>query len=508
MKNRIFSLATVLTAALTFPAHSSEVILRVQQAGVPEWTFPIAISADGNRILFTSDDAALTPGGIRHLYVHDRNEGTNTLIDVDHNGVPRSMFNPERAKMSDNGEFVVFVSYDALVSDDENNDYDLFLRDLEAKTTTRVSLDAVGDEVFPNPLNATPDPISYIGADVSDDGKRIVFAATADQFFPTGENNFSGIFLRDLDADTLTLISVGADPSQEPGGRCEDPVISADGKMIAFTSWASNLITGDNNAVADIFLKDLEADTLSLISQSATGVSSNSNSTTPSITADGTKIAFLSGSTNLIDGETISELGLYVYDTETSGISLGSRQVSGDPVEGFTNGSISSNGQYLTILSTAANVIPGDLRDRFSPADPSADFSPFVYLLDRETGQIGRSQRTESGDEPEVGIWEKAYAADNGDVVYATTSAEIVTPDSLGTLDIFVTPASERVFVNTAGVARRVAAAVKAALAAKYEAQAQKLKKQIKAAKKKKSKTKAKKLLKQLKALNAKISAL
>jgi hypothetical protein len=65
--------------------------------------------------------------------------------------------------------------------------------------------------------------ISYIGADVSDNGRRIVFSATADQLFPSGENNYSGIFLRDLDAGTLTLISVGATPEQEPNESCENP---------------------------------------------------------------------------------------------------------------------------------------------------------------------------------------------------------------------------------------------------------------------------------------------
>lgn len=502
MNFRILPLAVVLSTAFALPAVSSEVILRTQQAGEGR-TYPIRISADGQKILFTSDDAALSnDGNTPHLYVHDRSTGINTLVDVDSSDNPASIHDPSRAGMSDNGRFVVFTSDDPdLVTGDTNNVLDLFLRDLELGTTTRISLDASGDEVFPADVN---DLILFYGADVSDDGKKVVFGASADQLFPTGENNYSGIFLRDLDLNTLTLISVGEVPTEEPNKECDFPVISVDGTKIAFLSQASNLVANDLNGVADIFFKDLAMGPLRIISKSDAGVPGNDASGVPGISADGSKIGFLSVASNLIDEETIPEVGLYIYDT-TDGISLASRNESGVPVAGVQNGSFSSNGRYLTVLSNAAGVIPGDLRDRIAPAD---SFAPFVYLIDLDTGVLGRSYRTESGDEPAVGIFDRALSSDDGSVVYSSISPEIVTPDGNGALDIFLTPLDELVLENTAGAARRAAAVVKAELTAKYTAEAAKLKKKIKAAKKKGAKTKAKKLLKKLKALNAKIGAL
>jgi Tol biopolymer transport system component len=200
----------------------------------------------------------------------------------------------KQPSISANGRYVAFAS-DAsnLVDGDYNGVTDIFVRDLVKKTTTRVSVSSAGIE---------GDKASYWPF-ISSDGRYVTFTSEADNLVDSDTNGAGDVFVHDKQTGETQLISRAAD------GTIGNDLsfwssISSDGIYVTFMSSATNLVQSDSNDTWDIFIHDRTTDQTSLVSLGYDGTPANSQSEYPVISADGRYVAFASDATNIVEGDT------------------------------------------------------------------------------------------------------------------------------------------------------------------------------------------------------------
>src|SRR6476469_4969392 len=316
-----------------------------------------SISANGRFVAFQSQASNLVPGDTNNkndIFVRDLSTNTTTRVSVDSAGIPgnNDSFNPS---ISADGRFVAFASFSNLVPEDTNNQSDIFVRDLLTNTTTRVSVDSAG-----NPGNS---PSNYSA--ISADGRFVAFQSYASNLVPGDTNNKNDIFVRDLSTNTTTRASV--DSAGFPGNSDSfSSAISADGRFVAFQSQASNLVPGDTNNFfnqAKIFVRDLSTNTTTRVSVNSAGIQGDENSFNPSISADGRFVAFTSAASNLVPGDTNNKQDIFVRDLSTNTITRVSVDSAGDRGQyddALFGPLISADGRFVAFSSGASNLVPGD----------------------------------------------------------------------------------------------------------------------------------------------------
>ena len=201
---------------------------------------------------------------------------------------------------------------------------------------------------------------------ISADGRFVAFRSEATNLVAGDTNGFADVFIFDRSTATIERLNANAN------GLSEDPQISADGRFVAFVSFASNLVPADSNgATADIFVYDRISATTELLTPGGNG-----RSVSPSISADGRYVAFQSSASNLVVGDSNERTDIFVYDRETNTterLTPGANEFSQDP-------SISADGRFVAFDSPADNLVAGTSRS-FIDGDDSR-----VYVFDRATG--------------------------------------------------------------------------------------------------------------------------
>ena len=185
---------------------------------------------------------------------------------------------------------------------------------------------------------------------MSTDGRYVAYEA-----FAPGQGNPQGIFVHDTATGTTTQVTSEA----TSGG----PSISADGRFVAFSSHASNLVPGDTNGWEDVFVHDTTTGTTTLVSVGNNGQQGNFNSDLPSISADGTRVAFRSGANNwVLSGLPWLSQRIWVRDIAAGTTVLISADSVGNPGNGNNNDepSISADGRYVAFSTDATNLVSGD----------------------------------------------------------------------------------------------------------------------------------------------------
>lgn len=209
-----------------------------------------AISNDGRYVVYESDASNLTPGdsGIyRDIFLFDRSTGFTERVSVsdDEREAQGDSF---AAAVSGNGRYVAFVSYAANLVDDDGNSYpDVFVRDRADGRTIRVNVSNSGEEA--NVFETDQEPA------ISTDGRYVAFKSRADNLVPDDTNEVGDVFLYDLQERSIRLASVNGEGIQG-NDASQSPSLSDDGRYLAFSSRASNLVPGDNNGQRDIFVYD------------------------------------------------------------------------------------------------------------------------------------------------------------------------------------------------------------------------------------------------------------
>ena len=250
------------------------------------------ISGDGRYLAFKSFASNLVDESFiagSNIYVRDRKTGTTKLASLNSQGQPANS-GSQNPGISANGRYVVFES-DAsnLVANDTNNASDIFVRDLHLGTTRRVSVDNKGNEIKRR----------HVKPSISANGRFVSYAS-----FPFNSViQKQDIFIHDLQTGLTKLVSVNND-HKKGNDSSYDPTISGNGRYVSFASNASDLISGDFNEASDIFVRDLQAKVTDRVSVKSDGEEGDQASFGPSgISANGRVIAFSSFADNLVEGD-------------------------------------------------------------------------------------------------------------------------------------------------------------------------------------------------------------
>ena len=277
-----------------------------------------SISADGRYVAFDSYASNLVGGDTNwtwDVFVHDRQTGQTMRVSVASDGTGGGARSLDPAISAD-GRYVVFASYASnLVSGDTNGNPDSFVHDRQTGETRRVSVASDGTEGNGDSF----DPA------ISADGRYVVFASYASNLVSGDTNGYGDVFVHDQQTGETRRVAVASDGTEGNGGSSYSS-ISADGRYVAFHSLASNLVSGDTNGYGDVFVHDRQTGQTMRVSVASDGTEGSYDSGTPSISADGRYVAFSSAASNIVSGDTNGAYDAFVHDQQ--GDSLGCSQAS------------------------------------------------------------------------------------------------------------------------------------------------------------------------------------
>jgi Ca2+-binding RTX toxin-like protein len=323
-------------------------------------------SADGHSVLFVSLASNLVAGdsnGAEDLFIKNLQSGAIQRVSTDAAGVQGNS-SSLNAQFSAEGRTVVFQSYASnLVAGDSNNDWDIFVKDLQSGAIQRVSTDAAGAE-----SNGYSDQPRF-----SADGRHVVFQSYASNLVAGDSNGTGDIFVKNLQSGAIQRVSADAAGVQgnSDSGYAQ---FSADGRTVLFQSLASNLVAGDSNGASDIFVKDLQSGAIQRVSTDAAGVQGNGFSYNARFSADGRTVVFTSEASNLVAGDSNISHDVFVKDLQSGAIQRVSAEAAGAQGNaGSYNPQFSADGRYLVFTSDASNLVAGDSNgagDIFRVANP------------------------------------------------------------------------------------------------------------------------------------------
>lgn len=270
------------------------------------------------------------------------------------------------AILSPDGRYVLFASAAAnLVSLETNSPLpvlfpaplNVFLRDRSNATTTLVSVN-----MFANGGgNADSLPV-----DVSTNGRFVLFESSASNLVANDTNGVPDVFVRDLLLARTLLVSVSTGGGVA-NGACRGSAMTPDGRYVAFISGANNLVAGDTNGIADVFVRDLQAGTTVLASAGAQGGQQLSipNESAPELSADGRYVLFHSTASNLLQNVTTTN-DLYVRDLAngltfqaSAGALPAIESVTGTNIALTFNYAFSADGQYVAYEASPPGSFAG-----------------------------------------------------------------------------------------------------------------------------------------------------
>ena len=382
-----------------------------------------SISSDGFMVAFISEATNLVPGDTndaQDVFVHDLATGITERVSVASAGT-QGDDDAFSLSLSSNGSFVAFGSYAAnLVAGDTNDVIDVFVHDRDTGTTTRVSVATDGTQA--NDESFSPA--------ISSSGRFVAFRSDATNLVANDTNNNSDIFVRDRNLGTTRRVSVDSDGDQANGDSIL-PAISADGRFVAFSSEASNLVGGDTNNLSDIFVHDRQNDkTVLIVGPSEFNTGSGIIIVAPSISPDGGFVGLRSNADDLVPGDTNNSFDTFLIARDT--LIAERTSVSSSEVEGNSDSSrpsISTNNRYVVFSSNATNLVSNDING----------FED-VFVRDRDQGRTRRVSLTFDGLEGDNRSFSAVISADGQWVAFTSAAENLVANDTNGFLDIFVIP--------------------------------------------------------------------
>ncbi len=361
--------------------------------------------------------------------------GLTTLVTMSTAGVPGDGTSGA-GNMTADGRYVVFFSISTtLAPEDTDRFFDVFVRDLQLGTTTVESVSSDGTKGF----GSSTWPF------ITDNGRYITFQSDAQNLVAGGTNGRQHIYVRDREAGSTELVSmstagVQADNLNDVGN------ISADGRFVAFISYASNLVAGDSNGSPDVFVRDRQSGTTTRVSVSSSGGQANGSNFWPRISADGRFVAFASAATNLAGSDANGTVeDIYVHDMQartTRRVSLSSAGVQANSVS--TIPALSSDGQTLAFISFASNLVSGDTNGEWD-----------VFVRDLQTGITERVSVSSSGGQGNDESGAPDMSPDGRFISFHSVASNLVAGDTNGFLDAFrhdrLTGTTDLVSVSSTG---------------------------------------------------------
>lgn len=399
-----------------------------------------AVSADGRFVVFLSEASNLVAdddNGLLDVFVHDIWTHTTTLVSHNFDDGPTNG-EPSRPSISADGRYIVYSS-DAsnIVPDDDNEASDVFLYNRLTDETELISVNS--DEQIGNKNSFTRRP------SVTNDGLFVVFFSNSTNLAPEynieDDPETNHIYLRDRLLGETYLISKNAD-DEIGNDNSEYPTISADGSAIAFHSFAANLVDEkDINETLDVFLYELASKTITRISNTSDGWAGNDASDLAAISADGGKIAFVSFASDLLppgaDNNYTSDIFIYtVADQTIQRVSINSLGEEGNAISDVP--SLSESGRYVAFYSFADNLVPDDENECIEDGTNKKRSCTDVFRHDTETDETIRVSVSAVGVEGNDDSSCSGITADGQAVVFYSDANNLVDDDANNFPDIFI----------------------------------------------------------------------
>jgi Tol biopolymer transport system component len=310
------------------------------------------------------------------------------------------------------------------VPGDTNGTSDVFVRDRGAGTIERVSVDSRERQAAGGDQGGVLDT-NFGRPVITPDGRFVAFASSATNLVKGDRNNTVDIFLRDRVAGTTERVTM-AGRKTEANSESSVPAISPDARFIAFRSFADNLVPGDTNFTADVFLLDRQARTIVRVSVTSAGQQADNASGSPAITPDGRFVAFES-SALLLPGETED----FASDVYLRDLQAGTTEGISTATTGFVRHSvaptISADGRFVAFQSWDGGLVPGDTNDRYD-----------IFVFDRTTGSYERVSVDSAGGQADDDSLGPAMTPDGRFVAFTSLAENLVPGDGNFDADVFV----------------------------------------------------------------------
>jgi len=327
------------------------------------------LSGNGRYAAFTtSQDLSGSDGNLAtDVYVRDLQSGTISLASAATGGTAPLAGASSGASISADGQTIAFqyAQANALV--------DVMVKNLATGALTNAATNSDGADANGHSYNAA----------VSGNGRYVAYLSKATNLVASDTNSHDDVFVKDLQTGAVRNISTTSDGVQADADS-KEIAISADGRLVAFTSYAGNLVANDNSN-ADIFVKDTITGSLQRVSTDSAGNAANGTSDHALFSSNGRYVVFASQGSNLVHGDTNGMRDVFRKDLQTGetvrvSVTADGTQVTGDS----SDASISADGRYVVFSSTA----------RFTAGD--ADGKTDIFIKDMQTGAVSRLSQSGS----------------------------------------------------------------------------------------------------------------
>lgn len=250
---------------------------------------------------------------------------------------------------------------------------------------------------------------------VSADGRWVAFSSDASNLVPGDYNHTRDIFLRDTKTDSTRRISV-SDTGQQGNAASYNPTISGDGRYVVYDSYATNLVPGDTNRQGDVFLYDRNARTTTRISMGYDGSQTDAESGFGVISEDGNVIGFESRATNIMKGVKSAATQLYAYDRAKKTTDLVTTAFLGGPASSGSGAlSLSNDGRYVAFSSSSTDLVPYDVNQHDD-----------IFVRDRQTKTTRRVSVNSVGGESNGTSAEPAISGDGRYVAFESEATNLL----------------------------------------------------------------------------------
>jgi Tol biopolymer transport system component len=325
----------------------------------------LSVTSDGRYVAFVSQASDLTPNDTNNaadVFVRDRQTGRTILVDVNAAGTGPADGGAGSPTITPDGRYVAFVSSSSNLVTDAGTlgGENVYVRDLQSGVTTLVSRNLAGTGGG-NGASGLFDPLG-----VSADGRYVVFTSLATNLVAAvDDNNQTDVFVRDLPNNTTTLVSVNrAGGTSLGGGESDGAVMTPDGRFVAFTSEARDLLPFDTGPRRQVFIRDLQTGVTSLVTPNQQGVGGNGDTDSfrerdMAVSSDGRYVAFVSDASDLVNNDTNFAQDVYVRDTKLGITSLVSVRADGGASGNASSGQIAMtpDGRFIAFVSGADNLV-------------------------------------------------------------------------------------------------------------------------------------------------------
>lgn len=391
------------------------------------------ISADGRYIAFNSSASNIVPNALGGgVFVRDMQLGVTSSVSIRPGGETAM---GRLAAMTPDGRYVAFLSGEPdltpIPQPSNFNGLDLYLRDMSLGVTSMVSVNRLGTAAGDGQSGLYHNAVTAVV--VSPDGRFVGFVSDAGDLVATDSNFASDFFMRDLVLGSTKLVTIDYAGPTAVGGDPAFPVMSGNGRYLAYYALSSQLVPNDANGTFDVYVYDVLSEVNTLVSVSNGGsAAGNAASRNPSITPDGRFVAFESTASNLTaSADSNGGQDVFVRDRQNGSTTLVSKN------RGGTNGGnrpsisplISSDGRFVTFTSYATDLV----------MSPDKNQLQDVFLHDVLSGETACVSLTGPGTGAAKGQSEFPVISPDGSfVVFVSDAGNLAGVDLNATYDVFL----------------------------------------------------------------------